>query len=326
MAKVRSAQVSLAACLVLAALAKPLATSAEAPWPSRPITFVVSYPPGGGADLVARLLAERMGAALGQTIVVENRAGAGGQLGAAAVARSAPDGYTVLVDAGSFAINPSLQPKLPYNPAKDFAAIGVAALFPHVLVVTTSFKANSVADLIDEAKRSHLSFASSGNGSSQHIAAALFMQNAKVSMTHVPYRGGGPAIIDVMGGQVPVLFGNVASTLSHIQAGRLKPLAIAGSKRIPALPKVPTLQEEGVNGAEMYEWNGVFVPARTPAGVVNRLSEAMAKALAEQEVKDRIVALGGEPFQGDREQATKFIGAETQRIAEVIRSNRIKPD
>ena len=145
-------------------------------------------------------------------------------------------------------------------------------------------------------------------------------------MTHVPYRGGGPAIIDVMGGQVPVLFGNVASTLSHIQAGKLKPLAIAGSKRIPALPRVPTLQEEGINGAEMYEWNGVFVPARTPSGVVNRLSEAMAKALAEQEVKDRIVALGGEPFQGDREQATKFIAAETQRIAEVIRSNRIKPD
>jgi len=326
MANVPSAQVSLAACFVMAALATPLATSAETPWPSKPITFVVSYPPGGGADLVARLLAEKMGTTLGQAIVVENRAGAGGQLGAAAVARSTPDGYTVLVDAGSFAINPSLQPKLPYDPAKDFVAIGVAALFPHVLVVTPSFKANNVADLTSEAKSSHLSFASSGNGSSQHIAAALFMQNAKVSMTHVPYRGGGPAIVDVMGGQVPVLFGNVASTLSHIQAGKLKPLAIAGSKRIPALPNVPTLQEQGVNGSEMYEWNGLFVPARTPSAVVNRLSEAMLKALAAPEVKDRIVAFGGEPFQGGREEATKFIAAETQRIGEVIRRYGIKPN
>ncbi len=326
MAKVRPAQVTVAACLVVAALAGPLATSAETPWPSKPITFVVSYAPGGGADLVARLLAERMGTALGQTIVVENRAGAGGRLGAAAVARSTPDGYTVLVDAGSFAINPGLQPKLPYNPAKDFVAIGVAALFPHVLVVSPSFKANSVADLISEARKSHLSFASSGNGSSQHIAAALFMQNAKVSMTHVPYRGGGPAIVDVMGGQVPVLFGNVASTLAHIQGGKLKALAIAGSTRLPALPHVPTLQEQGINGSEMYEWNGLFVPAGTPSSVVDRLSEAMVKALAAQQVKDRIASFGGEPFQGGRAEATKFIAAETQRIAEVIRSNDIKPD
>lgn len=317
----------IGACLMAAAAVLPAPAAAQAAWPSKPITFVVTYAPGGGADLIARLLASKMTTTLGQPIVVENRPGGGaGQIGASYVARSAPDGYTVLVDAGGFAINPSLYPKLPYKPAEDFTTIGVAALFPHVLVVNPSVQANSAPELAALARKTDLFYGSSGQGSSQHIAAMLFQQSTGVKMGHVPYRGGGVAMLDVMGGQVPVFFGNIASTLSSIEAGKLKALGIAGDKRVAALPQLPTMREQGIAGTEIYEWNGIFVPSGTPAPVVDRLAGALQQALSSADVRDKILSLGGEPFEGDRQAAAAFVSEQIRRMAEVIRKNDIRPN
>ena len=202
----------------------------------KPITLIVSYPPGGGADLMARTIAPRLEAALGQTVVVENKAGASGQLAAGHVARAAADGSVLLLDASSFAVTPSLFPKLPYNAATAFTPLAVLATFPNVLVCTPSFEAKSVKDVIRLAKAGPLNYASSGNGSAQHLAGALFEQRAGVTLTHVAYRGGGPAMNDVMGGQVPLFFANVASSLGHIQAGKLRPLAVTSAVRARSLP------------------------------------------------------------------------------------------
>jgi tripartite-type tricarboxylate transporter receptor subunit TctC len=314
---------ALALLLAGCALAPAIARADD--WPAKPITFIVSYAPGGGADLMGRLLAASMSKILNQSIVVQNRPGGGaGQIGAAFVAHANPDGYTVLVDAGGFAINPSLFPTLPYNPAKDFTVVGVAALYPHIVLVTPSLKADTAPELVQLAKTSELSFASSGTGSSQHIAGALFMQSTGVKMTHVPYKGGGPAMIDVMGGQVPVFFGNVASSLPQVQSGKLKALGIAGAKRVAAIPSVPTLDEQGIKGVEIYEWNGLFVPAGTPTAVVDRLADALQKAMQSPDVRARVEALGGEPFQGGRPEAARFVVNETQRMADVLHRNNIR--
>ena len=225
----------------------PIAWAQAGAWPTKPITLVVTYPPGGGADAMARLLAPRMGEALGQSVVVENRPGAGGQIGASAVAKASPDGHTLMLDASSFAVNPALYPKLPYDSAKAFRAIGVVALFPNVVLVNPQFKARNVSELVAVAKsgKDAVAYASSGNGSAQHLAGALFESATKVEMVHVPYKGGGPALNDVIGGQVPLFFGNLASTLQHVQSGRLRALAVTTDKRVSMLPDVPTLAEAG---------------------------------------------------------------------------------
>ena len=314
---------------VLAALVAlgPAAALAQPAYPTKPITFVVTYPPGGGADLMARLLAPKMSEALGQPIVVDNKPGAAGQIGAAFVAKAAPDGYTIMVDASSFAINPGLYPKLPFDP-KAFRAVGIAALFPHVAVVTPGFEAGSAAELVAKAKAAPgaISYASSGTGSAQHLAGALFLQQTGARMVHVPYRGGGPAMNDVMGGHIPVFFANVASGLSHIKAGKLRPLAVAGERRVAALPDTPTLAELGITGAELYEWNGLFVPAGTPDAAVNRLAEALAKALESPELRERVTVLGGESFIGGPAEAARFIDAETERLGKVIKEGDIRPE
>ena len=318
----------LAAFMAAAAFIAPVQSqAAAATWPTKPVTFVVTYAAGGGADLMARLLASKMSETLGQPIVVENRPGGGaGQIGAAYVARSAPDGYTVLVDAGGYSINPGMYADLPYDPQKAFTPIGVAALFPHVLLVNPGLKAKTAAELVAESKEKPLFYASSGQGSTQHMAAILFMESTGAELTHVPYRGGGPAMVDVMSGQVPVFFGNVASTLPNIKAGKLRALAIAGDKRVAALPDVPTMQEQGIKGADIYEWNGVFVPSGTPTEVVDRLTDALDKALASPDVKEKIEALGGEPFKGGRAKAVEFIDSEIARMTDTIRRNNIKPN
>lgn len=311
----------------LTAVVLPTAASPQPAYPTKPITFVVTYPPGGGADLMARLLAPKMSEALGQTIVVDNKPGAAGQIGAAFAAKAAPDGYTVMVDASSFAINPGLYPKLPYDP-RAFRIVGIPALFPHVVVVTPGSEAASATDLVARAKAAPgtLSYASSGTGSAQHLAGALFLQRTGARMVHVPYRGGGPAMNDVMGGHIPVFFANVASGLSHIKAGKLRPLAVAGERRVAALPDVPTLAEAGVTGAELYEWNGLFVPAATPDAVVSRLAEALARAMESPDIRERVAALGGEAFGGGPVEAGRFVEVETERLAKVIREGDIRPE
>ncbi|MFM7000513.1 MAG: tripartite tricarboxylate transporter substrate binding protein [Limnohabitans sp.] len=309
--------------LALSALA-PTAM-AQATYPSKPITLVVTYPPGGGADAMARLIAPQMGKALGQAIVIDNKPGAGGQIGAAAVAKASPDGYTLMLDASSFAVNPSLYPKLPYDSSKAFQPVGVVALFPNVVLVNANFPAKNIAELVAAARKNKdaVSYASSGNGSAQHLAGALFESAAKVDMVHVPYKGGGPALNDVIGGQVPLFFGNLVSTLQHVQSGKLKALAVTSAKRSPILPEVPTLNESGLKGTEIYEWNAIFAPAKTPEPVMKKLAQAFQQALESPEVKARVAQLGGEIQNGTPEQAKKFIEQQTQLWSRVIKDRNI---
>jgi tripartite-type tricarboxylate transporter receptor subunit TctC len=294
-------------------------------YPTRPIRMLVTYPAGGGADLMARLVAPHMSEVLGQPVVVENKGGASGQIAADIVAKSAPDGYTIMLDASSYAVNPSLYGKLPYDGINAFAPVSVVALFPNVLVVTPSFPAKSVADLVAQAKAKpgSISFASSGNGSAQHLAGELFRQKAGIDMVHVPYKGGGPALNDVIGGQVPVFFGNMASTLPHVKSGRLRALAVTGAKRSPALPDAPAINES-LPGYEVYEWNAIFVPAGTPPAIVAKLSDAITRALQSPDVKERVASLGGEiPGYGPAE-SERFVRAQAKLWGQVVRDAHIK--
>jgi tripartite-type tricarboxylate transporter receptor subunit TctC len=316
-------------CRVVATLALAVAAGAAAQtFPSKPIRLIVTYPPGGGADLMARLVAPKMAETLGQPVVVENKPGASGQIGAAEVARAAPDGYTLMLDAANHAVNPSLFPKLPYDTHTAFQPISLLVQFPNVLVVTQGFPANDVKDLIAlaKAKPGSVAFASSGNGSAQHLAGELFRQKAGVEMTHIPYKGGGPALNDVIGGQVPVFFANMASGLAHIKAGRLRALAITGSKRSPALPEVPTMSQAGLAGYEVYEWNAIFAPAGTPATIVGKLFDAISKAMHSPDVRERVAALGGEIAALPPAETTAFIRAQTDLWGRVVRAGGIKAE
>jgi tripartite-type tricarboxylate transporter receptor subunit TctC len=315
----------LALAASLACFALPQDALAQA-WPAKPIRLVVTYPAGGGADLMARLVAPKMAESLGQPVIVENKGGASGQIGAAEVARAAADGYTLLLDASSYAVNPSLYAKLPYDPAKAFTPIAVLARFPNVLVVTPSFPPRDVKELIAAAKAAPgtIAFASSGNGSAQHLAGELFRQKAAVDMTHVPYKGGGPALNDVIGGQVPVFFANMASSLPQVKGGKLRALAITGSKRSPSLPEAPTMAEAGLPGYEVYEWNAIFAPAGTPAPVIAKLAAAIDKAAASPEFRERVAALGGELTGYGPVEAERFIREQTELWATVVRAGHIK--
>lgn len=288
----------------------------------KPITLLVSYPAGGGADVMARLIAPRLAEALGQAVVVDNKPGASGTLAAGQVARATPDGGTLLLDASSFAVNPALFAKLPYDTDTAFTPLAVLAQFPNVLVCTPSFEARTVADVLRlaRARPNSLAYASSGNGSAQHLAGALFEQLAKVEMTHVPYRGGGPALNDVMGGQVPLFFANVASSLGHIQSGRLRPLAVTAAVRCRALPEVPTMAEAGVKGHEVLEWNPVLAPAGVSAAVRDKLVAALRRAVNDPEVLGRVRALGGDVFTGD---PAAFLKAQQVLWARVVKEKGI---
>jgi tripartite-type tricarboxylate transporter receptor subunit TctC len=307
------------------------ASAASVAWPAmaagdigggKPITLVVSYPTGGGADAMARLIAPKIAEFLGQPVIVDNKPGGSGTIAAGQVARAAPDGLTLLFDASSFAVNPALFPKLPYDNDKSFTPLAVLAQFPNVLVCTTSFEARNVADVLRlaRAKPNSLAYASSGNGSAQHLAGALFEKLANVELTHVPYRGGGPALNDVIGGQVPLFFANVASSLGQIQSGRLRPLAVTAATRCRALPNVPTMAEAGVKGHEVQEWNPVLAPAGLPAATRDKLVAAIRRAMADTEVVGRVHALGGEVFAGDPAQ---FIKAQQALWTRVVKERGI---
>jgi len=316
----------------LAALALSLlgtgAARAQA-WPAaKPIRIIVTYAPGGGADIMARMLAPGLGQALGQTVIVDNRPGAAGQIGADLVAKAAPDGYTVLLDASSFAANPTLFKRLPYDPAKAFVPVSVLALYPNMLVVNPTFPAKATQDLVGmaRAKPGTIAYASSGNGSAQHLAGALFAQRLRLDLLHVPYKGGGPALADVIAGQVPVFFANTASGLQHVRSGKLRALAVTGSKRSPALPQLPTMAEAGVPDYEVYEWNAVFLPAGTPPDIVTRLSQAIRKAINLPENRERIAGLGGEIVAGTPEDAAAFVRGQITQWGKVIRDGDIHVD
>lgn len=292
------------------------------------ISLVVTYPPGGGADVMARLIAPRMADALGQPVIVDNKPGASGTIAAAQVARAAPDGATLLLDASSFAVNPALFDKLPYDSATAFAPLAVLALYPNVLVCTANFEAKTLADVLRLAreKPGQLAYASSGNGSAQHLAGAQFEAMAHVQLAHIPYRGGGPALNDVMGGQVPLFFANVASSLGHIQSGRLRALAVTSKLRSRVLPDVPSLDEAGLKGYEVLEWNPVLAPAGVPAALRTELAAAIRKAMADPEVLARVRALGGEAFGGAEAEAAAFLKAQQALWGRVVRERHITRD
>lgn len=290
------------------------------------ITLVVSYAAGGGADLMARLIAPKLADALGQTVVVDNKPGASGQIAAGQVARATPDGTQLLLDASSFAVNPALFPKLPYDSDKAFTPLAVLALFPNVLVCTPGFEAKSVKDLIRmaKAKPGQISYASSGNGSAQHLAGALFEDRAGISLVHVPYRGGGPAMNDVMAGQVPLFFANVASSLGQIQSGRLRPLAVTSRRRTRVLPDIPTMEEAGVPAYEVLEWNPVLAPAGIDAKARAVLVSALGKVMTDPEVLGRIRALSGEVFPGGADGLVPaFLKAQQAQWGRIVRDRKI---
>jgi len=321
-------QVKFSALAIAALCAAPLAGLAQPNWPAKPVTIVVAYPAGGAADMLARLVAPKMAAVLGQSVVIENRGGAAGQIGAGYVAQAKPDGYTILVDGGGYAINPTLFPKLPYDPAKAFTPLGILGVFPLVLTVSPGYSAKTTAELVQAARAAPdaVSYASPGTGSTQHLATEQFLQRAKVKMVHIPYKGGSPAMADVMGGHVPVYVANIGSSLANMKANKLRPLAVMAARRSALLPDVPTLAEAGVPNAEAYEWNGMFMPAGVPPAVASKLAEALKVALDAPEVKERITSVGGEPFTGSSAEVKKFIDLQTQRMGKVMRDGNIKAE
>lgn len=274
---------------------------------------------------MARLVGPEMSASLGQSVITDNRPGVAGQIAASAVARSAPDGYTVLIDASSFAINLALYPKLPYS-SRSFETVGVIARVPLVLVVHPAFPAKSVAELIKvaKAKPQTMFYASSGAGSLMHIATSMFMKASGITMTHVPYRGAGPAFVDVIAGQVPVYLCNAAAALPHVKAGKLRALAVTSAERSAAFPDVPTLAESGIKGVEVYEWNGMHAPAGTPADVLDRISAALQRAVSDPDVRQRLASVAAVPFSGGRADAARFVDAEIERFSKAIKALDIK--
>jgi tripartite-type tricarboxylate transporter receptor subunit TctC len=304
-----------------AALLLALFGAARADYPDRPVRFVVPYPPGGGTDVIARIVQERFQAQLGQPVVIENRGGAAGSLGTDIVAKSAPDGYTVLFTLSSHTINPAFYAKLPFDTVKDFLPVGTVASLPQILVAHPAVPANSVAELIALAKArpGGLSYASVGNGSPGHLAGELFKLRTGTQMTHVPYKGGGPAVTDVMGGQVPLLWVSIPAAAQFVKSGKLKALAVSTTRRSAAFPDVPTAQEAGIADFEVDSWYAMFVPAKTPKAVVERLSKALNAVVAEPAIKDKLLQQGSEGVGGTPEALGNTVTAEIARWTKLVK-------
>jgi tripartite-type tricarboxylate transporter receptor subunit TctC len=317
-----------AAAFVLLAAACNHAFAAEA-WPAKPVRVIVPFPPGGYVDLGTRLVASPLAVALGQQVVVENRGGAGGVVGTELAARAAPDGYTLVVGSvGTHAVNQSLYAKLPYNVVRDFAAIARLSDSPNVLAVHPSLPVRSVRELIAlaRARPAQINYASAGSGTSTHLAAVLFENLARVQLVHVAYKGGGPAIIDVVAGQVPVTFGTAASVTPHTKSGRLRGLAVTGAERSTLLPELPTIAESGLKGYEMLNWLGMFAPAGTPRAVVERLSNEVTRIVRLPEVRERLNAQGAEPAPLAADECAAFVKNEIDKWAKVVAATRMTAD
>jgi tripartite-type tricarboxylate transporter receptor subunit TctC len=325
------------AAIALGAFAWALNAHAQtSAWPNKPVRIVVPFAPGGTTDLLARAVAPELSKALGQSFVVENRGGAGGNLGTELVAKSAADGYTLLMGTvGTHGINKSLYPALPYDPQRDFAPITLVAGVPNVVVLNAdkakALNINSVADLAAFAKRNpgKLNMASSGNGTSIHLAGELFKSMTGSYMVHLPYRGSGPALIDLMGGATDVMFDNLPSAMPHIKSGKLKALAVTSALRSAALPDLPTVEQAGgaaLKGYEASSWFGLLAPAGTPADIVNRIQTETAKALNSPAVRERLLANGAIPSGNSPQEFAKLIDAEIKKWAVVVKTSGAKVD
>jgi tripartite-type tricarboxylate transporter receptor subunit TctC len=292
-------------------------------YPQRAVRIIVPYPPGSGTDIVARLLGQRIGESWGQPMVVENRPGAGAIVGVDAIAKAAPDGYTIgIADTGPLAINPALYPKQPYDPVRDFAPVIEVAKLPYMLVAHPSLGVASVAELIAAAKREpgRINYASVGNGSGVHLATELFKKQAGIDLVHIPYKGSAPALNDVLAGTTPVMFVNLLSGLPQVKSGRLRALAVASPARLSALPDLPTIAEAGVPGYEFEAWFGMIAPAATPVPIVERLNAEFRRALALPEVRDRLLNEGGmQPVGGSAAQFAALIAGEKERWGRLVK-------
>ena len=300
----------------------PLGASAQAAFPSKALTLVVPFSAGGTTDILARVVGQYMSKDLGQPVIIDNRAGAGGNIGAQLVARAAPDGYTLLMGTvGTHAINQSLYKKMAFDPIKDFAPISRVALVPNLLVANPSQPFKTVKEMIAYAKANpgKLTFASSGSGSSIHLSGEMFQQMAGVEMQHIPYKGSAPAMTDLLGGQTAIMFDNMPSAIGHVRAGKLRPIAVTTPNRSPALPNVPTIAESGVPGYSATSWFGILAPAGTPAPVIARLNASILKALADPDVKKKLAEQGAEPHGEKPEQFAEFIRSETEKWGKTVK-------
>lgn len=318
-----------AGLLAAAALAAPFASQAQnGTYPDKPIRFIVPYPPGGGTDVIARIVQERFQALLGQPIVIENRGGAAGSIGTEVAAKSPPNGYAVLFTLSSHTINPAIYPQLPFDTAKDFEPVGMVASLPQILVAGPQFPANTVAELVAlaKAKPDTISFASVGNGSPGHLAGELLKLRTGTRMTHVPYRGGGPAVTDVMGGHVPLLWVSIPAAAQFVKSGKLKALAVSTQKRSAAFPDVPTMQEAGVPDFEVDSWYAMFVPAKTPRPVIDKLNRVMNTVVQEPNIREKLLAQGSEAAGGTPEELDRVVSGELGRWAKLAKEAHIKVD
>ncbi len=320
----------LTACMLFAVAGwTSVAIAQTTGYPSKPIRLVLPYPPGGGSDTIVRPLAQRLSAEFGQQVVIDNRGGAGGAIGMEAVARAAPDGYTiVLALTAQLAVNVSLYKKLPYDPVRDYAPITLLATGPYLLVVHPSLPVTSVKELIAlaRARPGQITYASSGNGSGGHLAAELLKSMTGTNMLHIPYKGGGPALIDVLAGQVQVLFATYVSSRGHIQTGRLRALGVSTAKRPAAIPDMPTISEAGVPGYDSGVWYAMLAPAGTPPDVITRLNHEIVRALNQPDFHKLLVDQAIDPIGGTPEQLGDFIRSEIAKWAKVVKASGAKLD
>ena len=298
-------------------------------WPSKPIRYVVPFAAGGSTDILGRIISEKLAIALGVPVVVDNKPGAGGGVGAAEVAKAAPDGYTIMGGTiSTHAINASLYSSLPYDPVKDFVPITLIARVPNMLVINNDIAAKNVAELIKlmKANPGKWSFASSGNGTSQHLSGELFKGMAGVEMQHIPYKGSPPALNDVMGGQVSMTFDNITTAWALAKGGKLRALAVTTASRSPVAPDVPTLAESGLPGYEIGSWQGVFAPAGTPPDIVKRLNAEIVKIIKSPDVQKKLIDLGAEPVGDSPEQFAAFVKTEVVKWGDVVKKSGAKVD
>ena len=316
----KTAAVSL--CLLCAA-----GGAAAQTYPAKPVRLLSGFPAGGANDYHARVLAQKLTEFFGQTVIVENRGGAGGTIAADAIAKAAPDGYNLLMSFGSLAVAPSVYAKLPFDVLKDFTAVSLACRIQNVLVVPSALPAKNVQELIALA-RAHpgkMNYASSGTGATPHLSAEMFKALAKVDIAHIPYKGDTPAFVDLLAGQVDMMITVVQSTLVHIESGKLRPLAVTGLKRTASLPKVPTMQEAGLTGYELTSWFGVMGPANMPRDVIDRLNGAVVKAIAQKDVQEKFIAGGSEPESSTPEQFAQLIRDDVAKFARIVKAAGIVP-
>ena len=313
------------ACSAIEFAAKPVFAQS---WPERPIKLIVPYVAGGAADQTARLIAAPLGERLKTQIVIDNRPGGGGSIGAAAVAKSAPDGYTLLLDATGYTVNPSLLPRMPFDAARDLAPVSLLMQVPMLLVVPAASPYQTLADLLKAARSQpgKLSFASAGNGSAQHLAGELFKQGQKIFITHIPYRGGAPALNDLMAGQVDLMFSAIPACYPLVKGGKLRALAVTSPQRSDLLPALPTLAESGLPGFVAQEWNGLWAPAGTPRPVLARLEADIQAVMALPDVRARLAANGAQAIGGSSQDFTRFVQDQTRQWAGVIKTAGITLD